>query len=140
GPRGGILPRGGPARHLRGSRETRPRRGRPARRSAAGHRARIFRRTQPDADRPEAGRAARHRQDAHQTGDEQVEAGPAGPVGRGPLNPQDLENLAPLYALGALDGEDLVRFSEELERSESLRALVREYREASTAIPHALDP
>src|SRR6185295_13140613 len=110
------------------------------RRPATGHRARLFRRAEPDADRPAARRTARHREDAHETGNEQVEAGPAGPVGRGPLNPQEYENLAPLYALGALDGEDLVRFTEELKRSESLRALVLEYQEASTALPQALEP
>jgi anti-sigma-K factor RskA len=56
------------------------------------------------------------------------------------VNPQDYENLAPLYALGALDGDDLARFNEELARSESLRILVRDYQEAATALPRALDP
>jgi anti-sigma-K factor RskA len=54
------------------------------------------------------------------------------------VNPQDYENLAPLYALGALDGEDLARFTEELERSESLRALVLEHQNASIALPLSL--
>jgi anti-sigma-K factor RskA len=56
------------------------------------------------------------------------------------LTPQDLEGLAPLYALGALDGDDLARFSEELQGSESLRALVREYRDATAALPLSLEP
>ena len=42
--------------------------------------------------------------------------------------------------MGALDGDDLARFSEELARSESLRALVLEYQEASTALPRSLEP
>lgn len=56
------------------------------------------------------------------------------------MSPQDLEALAPLYALDALDGEDLALFTEALKTSESLRALVREYRETATALPRALDP
>jgi anti-sigma-K factor RskA len=56
------------------------------------------------------------------------------------LNPQEYENLAPLYALGALDGDDLARFSEELKRSEALRALVKEYQDAATALPLSLPP
>jgi len=56
------------------------------------------------------------------------------------LNPQDFEALAPLYALDALDGEDLALFNEELSRSEPLRALVNEYRTAATSIPLSLEP
>jgi len=56
------------------------------------------------------------------------------------LNPQDIEALAPLYALDALDGEDLALFTEELKNSESLQALVREYRDAALAIPLSLEP
>jgi len=56
------------------------------------------------------------------------------------LTSQDFEALAPLYALDALDGEDLALFNEELKRSESLRALVLEYRSAATALPLSLEP
>ncbi len=56
------------------------------------------------------------------------------------MNPQDLEALAPLYALEALDGEELERFQKALQGSESLQALVREYRHAATALPRSLDP
>jgi len=55
------------------------------------------------------------------------------------LNP-DFEALAPLYALDALDGEDLALFTKELAASESLRALVREYRDAASALPLSLAP
>jgi anti-sigma-K factor RskA len=55
------------------------------------------------------------------------------------LNP-DFEALAPLYALDALDGEDLALFTKELDASESLRALVREYRDAASALPLSLAP
>jgi anti-sigma-K factor RskA len=55
------------------------------------------------------------------------------------LNP-DFEALAPLYALDALDGEDLALFMKELAASESLRALVREYRDAASALPLSLAP
>jgi len=40
------------------------------------------------------------------------------------LSPQDFDALAPLYALNALDGDDLALFNEELKASESLQALV----------------
>lgn len=53
---------------------------------------------------------------------------------------QDLEDLASLYALDALDGEDLAYFTKELAASEPLRALVREYRDAAAALPLSLDP
>jgi len=56
------------------------------------------------------------------------------------LNPQDLEALAPLYALDALDGEDLALFTKELAASQPLRDLVREYRDAASALPLSLDP
>lgn len=55
------------------------------------------------------------------------------------MNP-DFEALAPLYALDALDGEDLALFTKELAASESLRALVREYRDAASALPLSLAP
>lgn len=53
---------------------------------------------------------------------------------------QDLEALASLYALDALDGEDLALFQKELAASEPLRALVREYRDTASALPLSLDP
>ena len=56
------------------------------------------------------------------------------------MTPQDLEALAPLYALDALDGDDLAAFSEALKTSEPLRALVREYRDAATALPLSMEP
>lgn len=56
------------------------------------------------------------------------------------MNPQELEALAPLYALDALDGEDLARFNEALKESEPLRALVREYRDAASTLPLSLEP
>lgn len=56
------------------------------------------------------------------------------------MTPQDFEALAPLYALDALDGEELAVFNEELKRSEPLRALVQEYRAAATALPLSLEP
>jgi anti-sigma-K factor RskA len=51
-----------------------------------------------------------------------------------------MDALAPLYALDALDGEDLALFTEELKGSESLRAMVNEYRDAATALPLSLEP
>lgn len=56
------------------------------------------------------------------------------------MSAQDDEALAPLYALGALDGEDLARFTAELAESEPLRILVRDYQEAAAVLPHSLDP
>lgn len=51
-----------------------------------------------------------------------------------------MDALVPLYALGALDGDDLARFTEELKASESLRAMVHEYREAATSLALSLEP
>jgi anti-sigma-K factor RskA len=56
------------------------------------------------------------------------------------LNPQDLDALAPLYAIDALDGDDLLRFSEALKESESLRTRVRDDREAAASLALALEP
>jgi anti-sigma-K factor RskA len=56
------------------------------------------------------------------------------------LNAQDWDALAPLHALDALDGEDLVLFAEELKGSEPLRALASDYREATTVLALSLEP
>jgi anti-sigma-K factor RskA len=52
----------------------------------------------------------------------------------------ELESLAPLYALGALDGEDLSRFTAHLAECEACRTLVREHGEASHGLAFALPP
>jgi anti-sigma-K factor RskA len=55
-------------------------------------------------------------------------------------SPRDFAALAPIYALGALDGEDLAAFEEELKASESLRELVREFEAAAARLPLTLEP
>lgn len=54
------------------------------------------------------------------------------------MSHERFEELAPLYALGALDGEDLAAFEAHLPGCPECRGLVREYEEASTALPGAL--
>ena len=54
------------------------------------------------------------------------------------MNHEQYEDLAPLYALGALDGEDLSLFAAHLPGCDACRKLVREYGEASSAFPYTL--
>ena len=51
---------------------------------------------------------------------------------------EDLKNLASLYALGALDGEDLAQFTGHLSECQECRRLVREYEESSAGLAWAL--
>jgi len=52
----------------------------------------------------------------------------------------ELETLAPLYALGALDGDDLSRFVAHLAQCAECRNVVREHEEAAQALAFALPP
>ncbi|WP_350348771.1 anti-sigma factor [Agromyces sp. G08B096] len=52
----------------------------------------------------------------------------------------DLRELAPLYALGALDGDDLARFERALATSPDLRADVESFRAAAAGLGEALPP
>lgn len=49
----------------------------------------------------------------------------------------ELQELAPVYALGALDGDDLARFQGHLAECEACRADVRAYGDAAVAIARA---
>jgi uncharacterized protein YoxC len=51
---------------------------------------------------------------------------------------EDFEDLAPLYALGALDGEDLSRFAGHLSGCATCIKLVAEYEESATGLADAL--
>jgi anti-sigma-K factor RskA len=56
------------------------------------------------------------------------------------VNHEELESLAPAYALGALDGEDLVQFRNHLQTCESCRKLVSEHEETSLGLAFSLRP
>lgn len=56
------------------------------------------------------------------------------------MSHQDYLDLAPLYALGALDGEDLTKFHEHLSECRECRKIVGEHAEAASGIAAALDP
>lgn len=56
------------------------------------------------------------------------------------MSHERFDELAPLYALGALDGDDLAAFEAHLSGCAACQLQVREYEEASTALPGALPP
>jgi len=62
------------------------------------------------------------------------------PDDRGDVDPDDLRDLAPAYALGALDEPDRLRFERALEASPELRAEVEAFRAAAAPLGESLPP
>lgn len=56
------------------------------------------------------------------------------------MSHEEFDSLSPLYALGALDGEEFSRFEAHLGTCPDCGKAVREYREASTAVALAVPP
>jgi hypothetical protein len=56
------------------------------------------------------------------------------------VNHDDLLNLAPIYALGALDGEDLDRFTRHLAGCDECRSAVREYERVAGELAQSPPP
>src|SRR6185436_8881313 len=115
--------RRGPRRHPHGAAH-------PAARATRGHRARILCGADADRDRRPAPAAARHGQNADPA---RSRAAPRGGEARDMNDHETYESLAAVYAVGALDGDDLARFEAHLaEGCERCEAIVRESREALT--------
>lgn len=54
------------------------------------------------------------------------------------MSHDELKDLAPIYALGALDGEDLSRFQSHLDGCSECRALVAEHEQAAASLAYSL--
>src|SRR5205823_435746 len=93
--------------------------------AARSHRARVLFRPHADRDRGAARAAARHRQDAHPPGARAAARG-----GDLPVSHEPFETLAAVYAVGALDGDDLAQFEAHLPTCAVCQAALREAQDA----------